>query len=197
MRGISWLAGKLSASQEGLSKEWVSQENEFGSGRKVLITHCHLLSAGGLYPEGGGNMSSETLVSIYKAKRRHIPEAVMWMKFDKCLVSTEMWLNTLYPQKQLHVTCRWRRKTVQVTYWDSWHPRKFSRHRRSIPNGQKADCELGSCWPRNRTPGMSDLAFLTANLSGLVGFLQVAFILQPHRQSLRANLLRCEYKKLI
>jgi len=76
------------------------------------------------------------------------------MKLDKFLVSIGMGLSIIYPQKHLHVTCRWRRKTVRVTYWDSWQPRKFSRHRRSIPNGQEADCKLGSCWPRDRTPGM-------------------------------------------
>ena len=35
-------------------------------------------------------MSSERSVSIYKATRLRIPEAVMWMKFDKILVSIEM-----------------------------------------------------------------------------------------------------------
>jgi len=51
-------------------------------------------------------MSSETSVSIYKAKRRHISEAVMWMKLDTFLVSIGMGLGVIYPQKQLHVTCR-------------------------------------------------------------------------------------------
>jgi hypothetical protein len=35
-------------------------------------------------------MSSKMAVLIYEATRRHILEAVMWMKFDKFLLSIEM-----------------------------------------------------------------------------------------------------------
>ena len=134
-----------------ISLSFPRQDNSVQSARHWQHK-CHPRSRGGfIYCEHWGNITFRK-VSIYKATRRHIPETVMLINFDKFLVSIGMWLSILFPQKQLHVTCRWRKKTGRVTYLDSRPPRKFYRHR-SIPNGQEADCELGSCWPRNRTPG--------------------------------------------
>jgi hypothetical protein len=51
-------------------------------------------------------MSSKMSVTIYKAKRRHISEAALWMKLDTFLVAIEMGPSIIYPQKKVHVTCR-------------------------------------------------------------------------------------------